>query len=160
MNLWTFLFWCFATSVIFKLVKCGLDGDRDARLAKIDAKLKVDLVDRLGDPELVRRVVEARLPAGEDAEGMALESAPREPSPESKKEEDDDKVYVLVGLICFLIGVAFIVSRFATNIDALVIPGAVCGAVGLAFLMFASSHKEILNGGRKPDTANAESSRT
>ncbi len=152
--MWTFLIWVAAISALAKLAASAIENDRVTRLAKVEADLKLKLVAKIGDPELVRRIVEARSPhvwdeSTVDATGAAPSAmppaAPPEPAVGAEARAKTGGPSVLVGLVAFLIGAAFLVCTFFQGQEELMLPGLLCAAVGLAFLTYATSQQQILH---------------
>ena len=145
MDFWFFVLACVLISAVAKLLASAIDGQRDTRIAKVEADLKLKLIERLHDPELVRRVVEARLPLDKSLEAGA--AVPEEPgragSQANRPATGSGGIFVLLGLTSFLVGIAFVIASLAVNNRELILPGAICTAVGLALLTFATSQKQI-----------------
>ena len=144
MSFWAFVAVAVIVGAISKVITTAIEHDRETRLAKVESDLKLKLVEKLGDPELVRQVVEARLKVGddEDSDDIGLEVVA---SALEKKEEDlasGRNGMVLGGLICTLIGGAFGIYTAVEGMDML-LPALLCGAVGLGLLTFATSQKQI-----------------
>ncbi|GEM_PF-3536459 len=145
--------------VSYKIIKLALKNEGAAKVAKIEARLKLDLAERIEDPELIRKIVEARLPL-EDHEDLeesrrgngrfeaevSLETGAkaREPGPRTGLPSDMHG-YVLWGLILFLVGTVVVVASYAdaAGFGDLAFPGLITGAVGIALLSFATSQKHL-----------------
>lgn len=137
-----------------------IENDRETRIAKIEADLKRDLVDRLGDPKLVAQVLEAKLSGGatpgeESSKGRSDSSrsdvhaanshvAAHSGGGDSGEllSKKDSQGLLLGGLITTLVGVAFCVLCGLEG-DDYAVPAVLCTAVGLALLAFPAMKEEL-----------------
>jgi len=144
--------------ICYKVVKAALENDRITKVAKIEAELKLELAKRWKDPELVRRVVESRLPlypeknrksealpAAEEAARQALHAQRQARAVAEAGLTPQMHRYVLGGLVCFLVGAAMIAGSYIQKetMGVLVLPGLITSAVGFALLSFATSQKHL-----------------
>lgn len=121
MDFWTFVCIAMCVSAGVSLLTKIIENDKEARVAKIEANLKRDLVERLGDANLVAQVVQAKLssaetavprpgeaPGGAAPQAFAAQHAnaatDARQAPEERKEFQG---LLLGGLITTLVGVAF-----------------------------------------------------
>ncbi|HMQ23785.1 MAG TPA: hypothetical protein PKE00_14930, partial [Planctomycetota bacterium] len=150
-SFWVFIVIALSIFAVVEVIGKIAAASREVRIARIEADLKRDLVDRLGDPALVARVVEAKfsgtLQNGKgskvtDAAGAQVVFA----SAGAPTVQADGKAagsgLLFVGLIATFIGSAFLVLAGTVD-DDFVIPGVLLLAGGLAFLVYPTARDEI-----------------
>ena len=141
---------------VYQIIVKGIESDRAQRIAKTEAKLKIELVERLRDPDIVQQVLETRM-SGADAspdDGQALQvqlelgkqALAREKVKEhATRSSGSGGWLILPGLVCFLTGAAFITAHLLGGSrvsSGLLLPGLVCVAVGWALLAFVVYQKD------------------
>ena len=132
MSFWTFVAVAVIVGAVSKIITSAIEHDRETRLAKVESDLKLKLVDKLGDPALVRQVVEAKLKVGDDDDpdaAMQVVSAIAEASNKEADPTSGRSGMVLGGLVCTMIGGAFGVYTAVEGTETL-LPALLCGAVG------------------------------
>ena len=158
MHLWTFLIVATAVWGAVELLTNLFEHDKETRIAKIEAKLKRDLVDQLGDAELVARVIEARLPRT-DAKGEPVQSLAEVDVARLRNAKSVDgpvgSGLLLGGMICLLLGVAFLVLSAAFK-DEFIVPCVLVTAVGFALLAYPSARDELARSRRRRQDSGAE----
>lgn len=173
MSMWTFLIVATAVWGGVELFTKIFENDKEARIAKIEAALKRDLVKQLGDPDLVARVIEARLPrVGPDGEPIDLATThaadldPASPTDAARYgraegKSSDDKIadagsgLLLGGMVCSLVGIGFLILSMAVD-DDFIVPGILVTAVGFALLAYPSARDEIARTRRRRRENHAE----
>ncbi|MCB9880360.1 MAG: hypothetical protein H6834_01110 [Planctomycetes bacterium] len=144
MSFWAFVALAIAIFAIVEIINKVSQASQAVRIARIEADLKRDLVDRLGDPNLVARVVEAKF-SGQDAlvpgDGKSLQAKVVmqgvEPSPAPQGSG-----ILFSGLVLSCVGGAFLVLAGMQDND-FAIPGVLCLACGLAFLVYPTARDEL-----------------
>jgi hypothetical protein len=121
--------WIVIGIVIYNLVKLIIEANRDAKLARVKADLKLRLLERVQDPELLRDILDKDLdlsPEGLDLHKEAWDRN-REQAMTSPKCRDRGWAFV-IGMISFFMGIGVILLSImesgSTGDDALT--GGIC----------------------------------
>ena len=166
MSLWTFLVVATAIWGGVELFTKIFENDKEARIAKIEAALKRDLVKQLGDAELVAKVIEARLPrtgvsgdtdsyvAEVDVAGLMRGDASK-PGHDKKADATVGSGLLLGGMICSLVGVGFLVLAGVMD-EKFIVPGILVTAVGFALLAYPSARDEVSRSRRRRQDSSVE----
>jgi len=102
--------------LVYTLVVKAIEADRDAKMARVKADLKMRLLDRIQDPGEVQRLLERDFELSE--EGLALQQeALRVRSQLEKKarKERDSGWRFGLGMMAFIIGVILFLLSFAAG---------------------------------------------
>ena len=147
--------WIALSYFMYRIIVTAIENERITKVAKIEAKLKQELMQRYSDPGAVERILSSKLhdphsmrhrvehEDGAEQERLAsMEGAASTHTHEEQERKARDG-HLLGGLISFLLGLAFCASAWLVNIEPLYIPGLLLGAIGLALLTFATSQQEI-----------------
>ncbi|PIE23927.1 MAG: hypothetical protein CSA62_05920 [Planctomycetota bacterium] len=153
--MWTYFFWTALGYFAYRIIVTAIENERITKVAKIEAKLKHELVQRYQDPAAVERILSGKLhdphamryrveneDAAEPQRFVSMEGAAQELEGGSRKGKSGDG-YLLSGLIIFLLGGAFCASAWIVAEDVLFIPGSFLLAIGLGLLTYATSRTEI-----------------
>ncbi len=150
--------WIVVAYFVYKIITTAIESEKVTKVAKVDADLKRDLAKRIQDPEMIERIMGARVDENGNLlnpeEMASLREAGVQVHWDSESQREDPSSteaalgggggLVLAGLICFFVGLAFCgVTYFELGPKGLWIPGFICGAVGLALLTFATSQPQI-----------------
>lgn len=141
--------------VLYRIVVSAIENDRIAKVARIEAELKLKLSERYQDPAVVQRILEARPApgAGEDdpkgAQAARDARAAAEIRVQTKHSghgfasvpEEYRKHYVF-GLIAFFSGAALIAASYMEpGFQDVRFPALFACALGLGFLTYATAHR-------------------
>lgn len=135
---------------VYRIVHTAIENDRIQKVARIEADLKLKLVEKLKDPELVLKVIESRLDSTASPQERVERKRPGRVEARAQVQLASSRPgraprMVLGGMIVFLTGIAFIICSQVEHreFDELLLPGLLSCAVGLSLLTFATSQKEI-----------------
>ncbi|MCA8970614.1 MAG: hypothetical protein KDC95_12550 [Planctomycetes bacterium] len=145
MSFWAFVALAIAIFATVEIINKVSQANQAVRIARIEADLKRDLVDRLGDPNLVARVVEAKFSGSEDAfvpgGGTSLQAKVVMQGDEAQPAPQGSGI-LFSGLVLSCVGGAFLVLAGMQDND-FAIPGVLCLACGLAFLVYPTARDEL-----------------
>jgi hypothetical protein len=106
--------------VLFKIIKMIVEANRDAKMARVKADLKIRLLDRVQDPVLLRDILDKDLDLSPEGLQLHKEAWDRKQSPTRTKAARKDGGWRFVsGMVFFFIGLGLLVmSLFGTTADA------------------------------------------
>lgn len=127
--------------LVYLVVTKAIEADRDAKLARVKADLKLRLLERIQDPAEVQRLLDRDFELSE--EGMALQQdalrARARTEKESRKQRDSGWRFGL-GMMAFILGAVLIALSFGVRGgEEMMVTGGVffgCGWALLAWYVF------------------------
>lgn len=106
--------------VIYKIIKLVVEANRDAKMARVKADLKMRLLERVQDPELLRDILDKDLDLS--PEGLQLHKEAwdrRHSNPRTRPARKDGGWRFVSGMVFFFIGLGLLLmALFGTGSDA------------------------------------------
>ena len=126
--------------VIYKIIKMIIEADRDAKIARVKADLKVRLLEKVQDPELLRDILEKDLDLS--PEGLQLHKEAWDKNKElvqtrALARRSDGGWRFGIGMLSFFLGVASLIGSIferGSDQEDLIVGGVILVFVGWVLL--------------------------